>query len=380
MAKDLVLFGIDKLLTQSPDWKHKKIGLLTNDGALTSTGVKSRIALIKKGFNIVRLFAPEHGISSKGKDGAFIPYQTDEITNLPVFSLYQEIQSVNDENIADLDVLLIDLPDVGVRFYTYLWTLTYFIESAARLNKKIYILDRPNPLGGNTFRSEGPAMSLECRSFVGRFDIPITHFCTLGELANYFNHINNWGAEITIVCCDWQRKQTFLNWKRPWVYPSPALVNFNAVLLYPGLCFLEATNIGVGRNSQDSFQWIGGKEFDLRSFEFHFPGISMSQKTLELKNVQIEGISFLAERDFFEPVKFGLSLLFELINAYTSSFKWEPYPTQANPSGENHLDLLLGVYSSTSIFELDRPSFQNKINRLLKTDWDEIIKPFLLYD
>jgi len=184
MDSKAFLFGIDALLASNPSWKTHRIGLLTNDAARTQNGEKSRVALLKQNYQLVRLFSPEHGMKAQGKDGAWMPHQIDEITKLPIVSLYQEKQQVNDNNIDDLDVLLVDLPDVGVRFYTYLWSMTYFIEAAARKKKKIVILDRPNPLGGAINKSEGPMLSNNCSSFIGRFNIPVTHYCTLGELAH----------------------------------------------------------------------------------------------------------------------------------------------------------------------------------------------------
>lgn len=140
MDSTAFLFGIDALLASDPSWKTHRIGLLTNDAARTQNGEKSRVALLKQNYQLVRLFSPEHGMKAQGKDGAWMSHQIDEITKLPIVSLYQEQQQVNDENIDDLDVLMVDLPDVGVRFYTYLWSMTYFIEAAARKKRKLSFL------------------------------------------------------------------------------------------------------------------------------------------------------------------------------------------------------------------------------------------------
>lgn len=379
MGKEKVLFGIDKLLRLTPDWKGQRIGLLTNDGAHTITGQQSRTSLVENGFNIVRLFSPEHGIKTTGVDGAWMPHQLDDFTHLPVISLYQDDQSVDDKYIEDLDVLLVDLPDVGARFYTYVWTMTFFLEAAARTKTKIVVLDRPNPMGGNTLWSEGPALHSSCESFIGRFDIPVTHHCTLGELALYFNHTEQWGAELSVVSCEWNRHLTYTHWNVSWVNPSPAMINFDAVKLYPGLCLLEGTNFLVGRNTPYSFQWIGNPKLDLRGFKFDFPHVLSINRTVSCDGEKIHGVQFIPNVSFHSPVEFGLMLIYELRIQYAEYFSWGLYPTQANPSGSNHLDLLTGIPNSQELFSLERSGFINRIQRLLKTKWPETIQPFLLY-
>ena len=151
-----IQFGIDNLLALDPKWKTKKIAFLTNDAATTSKGIASRKALIDAGFNIIQLFSPEHGISTKGADGHKIKDQVDPITKLSIISLYNEKLAPTKEDLKGIDVLIFDIPDAGTRFYTYLWTMSYFIEAAAKFNLPIYILDRPNPLGGMFNLAEGP--------------------------------------------------------------------------------------------------------------------------------------------------------------------------------------------------------------------------------
>ncbi len=379
MDNTAFLFGIDALLASDPSWKTHRIGLLTNDAARTKNGEKSRVALLKQNYQLVRLFSPEHGMKAIGKDGEWMPHQIDEITKLPIVSLYQEQQQVNDDNIHDLDVLMVDLPDVGVRFYTYLWSMTYFIEAAARKNKKIVILDRPNPLGGDVKKSEGPLLNYDCSSFIGRFKIPITHYCTLGELALYFNKTEGWGADLSIIQCSWIRENTFKDWGIDWVSPSPALVNYNATVLYPGLCFLEATNISFGRNSAHSFQWIGSEVVDISPLLFTFPGITLCPQKTTTSTKETIGLAISSTPDFNSPVFFGLELLFHLNQQFKNYFSWETYPTQANPSGENHLDLLLGIPNAKELMSLDQKVFRHQTKSLLSTNWDETIKPYLLY-
>jgi uncharacterized protein YbbC (DUF1343 family) len=141
-------FGIDIVLKNEPNWKMDRIAMLTNDAAITKTGINSRLALKNAGFSLIKIFSPEHGIKTIGEDGAYMQDGLDEITGLQVISLYGEKYMPTADDMKDIDVMLFDIPDAGTRFYTYLWSMTYWIEAAAKLNKKVIILDRPNPLGG----------------------------------------------------------------------------------------------------------------------------------------------------------------------------------------------------------------------------------------
>ena len=176
-------FGIDRILAQSPEWKTKRIGLLTNDAAKTSSGVLNRTALIEAGFNLVKLFSPEHGITATGEDGAKMDDTNDPITGLPIISLYGNKFMPTANDLEEVELMLFDIPDAGTRFYTYLWSMTYWIEAAAKFKKQVIVLDRPNPLGGDLSMAKGPMLDDSISSFIGRFNIPIKHQCTMGELA-----------------------------------------------------------------------------------------------------------------------------------------------------------------------------------------------------
>lgn len=184
----MVKTGIDILLEHTPSWKQSRIGLVTNDAALTGQGIASRKAILDNGFNLVRIFSPEHGLSATGADGAPMKDQKDPLTGLPVISLYGEKVAPAADDLCDLDLLLFDIPDAGTRFYTYLWTLTYCLEVCASTKTTLIVLDRPNPLSGILSLAGGPFLDeSNCSSFIGRWSIPIRHSCTLGELALYFN-------------------------------------------------------------------------------------------------------------------------------------------------------------------------------------------------
>ena len=384
-------FGIDILLQSTPSWKNKSIALLTNDAATTSLGEKSRKALLDKGFNIVKLFSPEHGIYIKGADGAKMDNEVDVITGLPVVSLYGEKFAPTENELEEIDLLLFDIPDVGVRFYTYLWSMTYWLEAAAKFKKQIVILDRPNPIGGDLKMTEGPMMDNSIASFIGRYSMPLKHQCTLGELALYFNIKENIHAKLEVISCNnWNRDKLFYDWNKPWVATSPALQNIEACILYPGLCLFEATNVSVGRGSNLSFEWIGANWFNL-------PAITMIWQNILSEDIKIEPITLKIKKEdldseikgirikvidpyHFNAVLNGLLLLKMIKDIHPKDFEWKPYPTNANPTGENHLSLLLGIENAESLFDLPLKDWLTHIVQSLKvTQWENEMKPFLLY-
>ena len=385
-------FGIDIILQDHPIWKLDRIAILTNDAARTNKGVIGRLALKNAGFNLIKIFSPEHGIKTIGEDGAKMHDGLDEIIGLPVFSLYGEKYMPTADDLKDIDIMLFDVPDAGTRFYTYLWSMTYWIEAAAKLNKKVIILDRPNPLGGNTSLIEGPMLDDGISSFIGRLNIPVKHQCTLGELALYFNEVQNWNANINVVqCVGWQREQLFFDWNQKWVKPSPALQNIEAALLYPGTCFFEATNVSVGRGTPYSFEWIGAEwmnipammlvgqnimKEDLKIESLSLP-ITIDGNTKDTKGIRLK----IIEPTYYSAVINGLILLKLVKDIHTKEFKWMPYPTAANPTGENHLSLLLGIPDSEAIFDLPLQQWLQKINTLVRVEqWRNEIKPYLLYN
>jgi len=384
-------FGIDIVLKNLPHWKDMRIGILTNDAAKTNKGVISRYALKEAGFNLVKIFSPEHGINAVGKDGAYINNSVDELTGLHIISLYGEKFMPTIDDLAKVEIMLFDIPDAGTRFYTYLWSMTYWIEAAAKYNIPVIILDRPNPLGGSISMSEGPMLEEQLSSFIGRFNIPIKHQCTLGELANYFNATQNWNANITVIPCEpLNREKLFYDWNIKWVNPSPALQNIEANLLYPGLCFFEATNVSVGRGTEYSFEWLGANWMNL-------PAIIMVCQNILRADIKVETLSLpiitngvteklkgirikVIEPKHYDAVLNGLLLLKIIKDIHPQDFKWMPYPTTANPSGAKHLSLLLGVANAEAIFELPLQQWLQKMSIHLRVDdWRKDIAPFLLY-
>jgi uncharacterized protein YbbC (DUF1343 family) len=270
--------------------------------------------------------------------------------------------------------------------------MTYWIEAAAINHKQVYILDRPNPLSGDIIMSEGPMLDESITSFIGRFNMPVKHQCTLGELAHYFNAVKNWNANVKVIQCEgWYREQLFFDWHQKWVNPSPALQNIEAALLYPGTCFFEATNVSVGRGTPYSFEWIGAEWMNIAAMTM--VGQNILREDLKIENlslpitvngntIQTKGIRIkIIEPKYYAAVLNGLLLLKLVKDIHPKEFKWMPYKTNANPTGENHLSLLLGVPDAEAIFDLPLQQWLQKINALIRVEgWKKNIEPYLLYN
>src|SRR5829696_7016264 len=190
-------FGIGEIVHAGPGAVGRgRLGFVTSDVARTSDGVHSRVALLNAGFDIVQLFGPEHGLSGAEADGAPVADHVDALTGLPVISLYGQTVRPRPEMLRELDAILFDIPDVGARFYTYIWTLSHVLEACADARRPLVVLDRPNPIGGDIDACEGPMLDEAAFStFVGRWNIPIRHGLTVGELATLWNAERAIGAD-----------------------------------------------------------------------------------------------------------------------------------------------------------------------------------------
>jgi uncharacterized protein YbbC (DUF1343 family) len=238
-----------------------RVGLLTNHTGRARDGAATIDLLASApGVKLVSLFSPEHGI--RGILDASVPSSTDERTGLPIHSLYGATQRPTPEMLAGLDAMVIDLQDIGTRFYTYMTTMAYVMQEAAARRLKVFVLDRPNPIGG--VQIEGPALDESAAGFTGYFPaMPIRHGLTMGELARLFNGENKVGADLTVVAMkNWRRDEWFDETGLPWVNPSPNMRNLHAATLYPGIGAFEAANISVGRGTDTPFEQMGAPWID----------------------------------------------------------------------------------------------------------------------
>ncbi len=205
---------------------------------------------------LVRLFAPEHGLWGAAQDHATITRARDPVTGLPVLSLYGRRRAPTRSMLRGLDALIVDLQDVGARYYTFVWTMALAMGACGRAGVPVIVLDRPNPLGGEAV--EGNLPDPEFASFVGLYPLPARHGMTIGELATYLNRRYRLGCALTVVPMQgWRRGMLWEDTGLPWVAPSPNMATPDTARVYPGGCLIEGTNLSEGRGTTRPFEWVG---------------------------------------------------------------------------------------------------------------------------
>jgi len=274
--------------------KEKRVGVLVNQTSLVDS-VHLIDTLLSRGANITKIFAPEHGFRGQKDAGEHFSNDVDSKTNIAIISLYGTNKKPNKEQLENVDVVVFDIQDVGVRFYTYISSMHYMMEACAENNKHFVVLDRPNP-NGDYF--EGPVLNEKYKSFVGMHPIPVVHGLTVGELATMING-ERWLAD-SLVCDLTVIKMN--NWTHNARYelpikPSPNLPNYLSVRLYPSLCFFEATNVSIGRGTYFPFQVIGYPDKSSGDFMFVPHSIEGMANNPKQKDVECYGIDLRNSSD-----------------------------------------------------------------------------------
>jgi uncharacterized protein YbbC (DUF1343 family) len=278
------------------------------------------------------LFTPEHGLYAAAADGAAVPSFYDEERALWVHSLYGPQRKPSAEQLAEIDVLLYDIPDVGARFYTYIWTLSLVIEACGETGTPLLVLDRPNPITGA--RIEGPGVEPGYETFVGRRSIPIRHGWTSGEFALWYNETFACGAEIQVKWAEgWHRKQWWDETGLPWVSPSPAMATLETATLYPGTCLFEGVNLSEGRGTSHPFEWLGvpwaneravaRRLNDLNLPGVHFRPLRFTPWSGPFANQLCAGVQIhITDRDRLRPVHVGVCTLAAFMVEAPNHFEW----------------------------------------------------------
>jgi uncharacterized protein YbbC (DUF1343 family) len=260
--------------------RGKHVGLITNHTGLDSQG-RSTVDLLSHapGVQLVALFSPEHGLAGRNDDER-IASTKDAATGLPIYSLYAETRRPTDAMLQGIDTLVFDVQDAGVRFYTYLTTMGYCMEEAAKRNIAFYVLDRPNPLGGEIV--EGPVLDADKTSFTAYFPLPVRYGLTIGEIAKFFNAENHINCDLHVVeMKNWHRNYFYESTGIRWLPPSPNLRTLKGSILYPGLEILQSAGVSVGRGTETPFEefgapWINGDEVASALNALHLPGLRFS--------------------------------------------------------------------------------------------------------
>lgn len=256
----MVRCGIDRLETVDRYAKHQSVGLLSSAASLDRC-FRHSVGRIAERYQLKALFAPEHGLRGEQQAGTLIDHQIDAQTGLPVYSLYGEHKAPSRDQLAEIDVFVIDLQDVGARFYTYLYSMAYCMISCAGAGIPVIVLDRPNPVGGD--RVEGPVLDPVFSSFVGLYPVPVRYGLTIGEFARYINRSQSIGCELHVAPMDgWYRNMYYDQTGLSWVSPSPNIPTIDSALVYLGTCLFEGTNLSEGRGTTHPFEWIGAPWLD----------------------------------------------------------------------------------------------------------------------
>lgn len=260
-----LIVGAERMNEYLPLLQGKNVALVVNQTSMVYNQHLVDV-LLEKGVTVKKVFAPEHGFRGEASAGEKINDQIDKKTGLPIISLYGSNKKPSVLQLEDVDVVLFDIQDVGVRFYTYISTMYYTMQACAENNKQVVILDRPNPNGHYV---AGPVLEEKFTSFVGIVPVPVVHGCTVGELANMINGEgwlkNDLQADLTVIPCENYTHKTAYDLP---VKPSPNLPNRQAILLYPSICFFEPTNVSVGRGTDTQFQVIGTNQKNIGTYTF----------------------------------------------------------------------------------------------------------------
>ena len=307
----------------------KRIGVISNQTGIDAFGHRTIDMFAgRSDVKLVAIFSPEHGLG--GTVEGPVANASDAATGVPIYSLYGETRRPTDSMLKGIDALVFDIQDAGVRFYTYVTTMAYCMEKAAKHHTEFVVLDRPDPLGGEVI--EGPMLDADRTSFTGYFPTPVRYGMTMGELAQMFNAENHIGANLHVIAMrDWHREQTYDETGLRWIPPSPNLRRVNEAFLYPGVEILQAGGVSVGRGTDTPFEilgapWIEANAFAAALTRREIPGVSFSSAEFnpssDLYHGQLcHGVRIeITSRDSFRSMRMGLEIADVLHRMYTDHF------------------------------------------------------------
>lgn len=387
-----VLFGLEVACRTPPDvlLRARAFGLLSNQASVDHVFRHAADVLATRFPGRLRaLFSPQHGLWSTEQDNMIeTAHGRDARLGVPVWSLYSDTRKPTQQMLDGLDLLVVDLQDIGVRVYTYVWTLTYCLEACAQRGIPVLVLDRPNPLGGEI--AEGQALDPRFASFVGRAALPMRHGLTLGELARFCNDALALGADIRVLPMQgWRRSMLWPDTQRAWVPPSPNLPRFEGALVYPGQVLLEGTNLSEGRGTTTPFEQFGAPFVDpwqlLALASTHeLRGVALRpvrfEPTFQKWRGQACGGLFLHPTDpvAFRPYRTTLALLRCLRELWPQQFAWlagpYEYETVLPP-----IDILGGSTAVREFVDGERPLHQLDALAAPPPDWWQRVRRLLLY-
>jgi uncharacterized protein YbbC (DUF1343 family) len=375
-----VALGSDRLL-DSDRLSGRRVGVVCNPASIDGRfrHVADRLASDSR-LRLGALFGPQHGFRSDVQENMIeTGHSRDEARRLPVYSLYSETREPTGDMLRDLDVLVVDLQDVGTRIYTYIYTMAYCLRAARRHGVKVIVCDRPNPIGGDAV--EGPMLDAGFESFVGLYPIPMRHGMTIGELARLFNEHFGIGADLEVIAMDGWRRHIYADeTDLPWVLPSPNIPTVDSAVVYPGTVLFEGTNVSEGRGTTRPFElvgapWVTAERFADGLNALTLPGVHFRPAVFEptfhkhakttCGGCQIH----VLDRRLFRSVETGVALLAAFRAASPDAFAWREPPYEYEPE-KPPIDILAG--SSDLRTQIDAGISARDIAR----SWDKPVELF----
>lgn len=382
MKKAIVLNGIDRIDEYFYLLDGLKIGLITNPTGINKNFKETADILAEKGL-LKCLFSPEHGVRGGATAGAHISDCIDEKTGVPSYSLYGASLHIRDGVLKELDAVAFDIQDVGARFYTYIYTLSYAMEDCAKAGKRFIVFDRINPVGGAC--PQGSVLDRKFSSFVGRYEVATRHNLTVGEFARFINETEGIGCDLTVIPVKgWTRETFFDETDLVFIPPSPNIPTVETCFAYLATCLFEGTNVSEGRGTAKPFEFIGAPWLDhemiaekmnalqLQGVKFRpcfFTPSASKHKNTECKGIQLH----ITDRKGFNPFESGLRLLDLIRNTHVEFEFIAPYSQNAN----YFIDLLLGSDELRNQ-DFDVDEFLTAQNEKLK-EYQQKIERYYLY-
>jgi uncharacterized protein YbbC (DUF1343 family) len=383
--------GLEVLVSRrSSLLRGRRVGLLCHQASITrhATHAVDAIGSVR-GVRLVTLFGPEHGLVGAAQDHVGVGSTIDPATGLRVWSLYGPRLAPTPAMLEGLDMLVVDLQDVGSRYYTFNWTMVLAMRACARAGVGVLVLDRPNPLGGRVL--EGNIGDPQFSSFVGLYPLPIRHALTIGELARYLNATQDLGCQLTVVPMEgWRRAMRWEDTGLPWVAPSPNMPTPDTARVYPGGCLIEGTNLSEGRGTTRPFELIGAPFLDGRHLaralsRRRLPGVMFRAAGFEpafhkFKGRRCQGVQLhVTDARRFKPFATYLALIVEARRAAPRDFRWRNPPYEFERR-RLPIDLLCGgetirraIERGVSLSRLER-SWRPALAR-----FERACRPYLLY-
>jgi len=390
----LTLTGLDILLDQQcKPIERRSIGILCNQASVTRDLVHAVDALLpqhKRTFDIKAVFGPQHGLHGHTQDN-MIEWEGahDERTGIPIYSLYGEHREPTDEMLRGIDLFVVDMQDVGARYYTFIWTMDLCMHACERLGVEMLVLDRPNPIDG--LQTEGPMLQPDLTSFVGLRPLPTRHGLTIAEIATHLQQTYYPKLKLqTITMQGWSRSDYFDDLDLRWIPPSPNMPLVDTAVVYPGMCLLEGTNISEGRGTTRPFETFGApyvRAWDLarKLNDLDLPGVRFRpiqfQPTFQKHSGELCGGCFLhvTDRRAFQPVLTAFAVIRECANMGGDKFEWKQPPYEYEME-KRPIDILLGrhklaekIVGDTAINELHQTLVQDA------AEFDPARKACMLY-